>query len=476
MTTLKNNIIRDIVGWLFNDEDDPISASKYVFKYQFNQNLSVYILFLGIVAFFLLPSDAISNTNIFNISIPEPSHLWYGIENRGLALSYIHLVELFFAFLIVWFFIKKSIVGQIDFKVDSILIVGIAFYALSMFSLIVSYHSTHQYILDRFPLDGLINWGKAFAIYFLLLQILDKQSISQLFKVLIYVSTILAIISIIAFFIFGYFIFQERFIGWRVNVLGMGVNTGGIFLSSIAILSYILSKNCRIYRLYFVIQTLGVLLTGSRAAILALLFSIIIYHILFSGAIRPKYFPRVILFSVVLAMLTILFMFTNIISWLGDVTGFTIFSRLSSFSNITNDQSSLGRLLIWYNYIQIYSESLLFGIGNSDWLIEIISRNYNYPHSVPHSHNFFLQTLIKGGIVATLPILVVFIYNYRNALTSVKNSIHHTASLSIMPLLIFGLMDYGFWNQKIVYLFTILLFCMCYHNKANSIYVFKIPN
>lgn len=434
---------------------------------------STYILFLALITFFLFPAEVTSFGSMINYKIPKPTGLWYGIYKEGLTTSFINVVELVIFFVLFGLILQDLIRKRISIKIDSILIVLIWFYVVSLFSLVYNYNFTYSGILDIFPLDGVVNLGKAMLIYFILLQLADHSIIRKLLIVLLYIGLVLALVSIVAFFSFGYFTYQERYLGWRVNVLGMGVNTGGIFLSCIAMIAYNLKRERSVYYLYLVPIVLAILLTGSRQAFISLVVSIFIYHLL---VIRENKKGPLRFVSVFFVTLTIYFViaFTGVFGGLHQLSGFTVFARLGALEDIVTDVSAFSRIFIWWNYIRILSEHILFGIGNSDWLIEIISRPYGYPHPVPHSHSIIIQTLIKGGILATIPILWVFIRSELGALKSKPMSVHFIAGIAALPIILSGLIGYAFWNQKLVYLFTVLLFCLCYNNRKNPTYILKL--
>lgn len=162
----------------------------------------------------------------------------------------------------------------------------------------------------------------------------------------------------------------------------------------------------------------GILLTGSRSALLASFIALFIFGL---SRNNFSFFPRLIVFIAMIGFVTNQYFFNESFS-----------SRLFlEFGPGTANINLGGRIEIWIMSIEIALDSWLFGIGKSGFENEIFERFGLY--ATPH--NFFLELIIYSGLLGLILFMMFFGKVLLRAYQTYKYN-DYFGLYMIMPLLI----------------------------------------
>ncbi|MFN8578642.1 MAG: O-antigen ligase family protein [Candidatus Sericytochromatia bacterium] len=196
-----------------------------------------------------------------------------------------------------------------------------------------------------------------------------------------------------------------------------------------------------IYYLKLLISSISLFLTYSRGIITTLIFSLpfllkkkfirIIYLIPIFICIDSKWIDRVI-------------------------NSFDLGNRLIST-----------RLFIWEKSLKIIFNNP-FGVGILNF--EEYYKKYNYENFIliPHAHNWYLQTMTESGIIGTFLIFSIFFYIIYYLFKNLDKKQYYLP-LSLVAFSIFNLTDYTFWDIRIKFLLTIIVFIGFYKSNKTMI-------
>lgn len=145
-----------------------------------------------------------------------------------------------------------------------------------------------------------------------------------------------------------------------------------------------------------VIIGLGVFLTQTRAAWLAIVISIVIFFVK-----RPK-----IIIPAFLVIALFLILFKD-----------AILTRYITFVNFSSDVSTLGRFQAWYATYLLLTENFLTGYGFDAFLYYKDTVYSGYLLFLPHSHNTFLRGLLEMGLIG---VIIYFFLFFKAAVVSFK--------------------------------------------------------
>lgn len=194
---------------------------------------------------------------------------------------------------------------------------------------------------------------------------------------------------------------------------------------------YYLLNNKNIYLkiiasfLLFLLYTTVVLLT-SRAALLSLLFTSILYvsYYVFNFKVNLKTF--ILLIPPILLSYFSVTYFTS--------SNFNIVSKIQSISP-TSDTSTNYRIILWENAIDYISKHPIIGCGIGNWKVESLPywRDQLTGYTIPyHAHNDFLELSAETGLIGGLSYIFIFIFIFYGILKSFKsNKLHSIFLLSL---------------------------------------------
>jgi len=139
-----------------------------------------------------------------------------------------------------------------------------------------------------------------------------------------------------------------------------------------------------------------------------------------------------------------------------------IILQLSVISPIIDKGISLqGRFEIFKESLNLIKENPLFGTGLGTFRtvnnLEIGAEN-----DIHHAHNIYLQIAVERGLIALLVFLALLFVFYRESLATPPDGeylhlIKQALLIGITAVLIHGLVDYPFYNQRIALLFWMLV-------------------
>ncbi len=191
----------------------------------------------------------------------------------------------------------------------------------------------------------------------------------------------------------------------------------------------------RFLQILLILQTIGLMLTKSRGAIISCIIGLIL--LLFFKKFRY-------LIPVLIGFLFVFILnfekYTNLLS--------TVFSQ--------NYSTNLQRLEVWQTGLKILNDFPM-GIG-------ILNFENIYPHYLqanskflPHAHNWYLQTFIESGILGALTFYIFYFYLIYFVFKNL-NSKYTTIPVTLLCFSIFNLTDYVLTDNRICILLTIIIF------------------
>lgn len=227
---------------------------------------------------------------------------------------------------------------------------------------------------------------------------------TQVLKTIIYVSTLISLISLFVYFVFPemgkekIWFGDEKIISNRLGGV-TGANGAG-FISASAILlivvlkKYFDSSKEKIIPILFLINLTTLLLSESRTSIFAL--SIALIYIFFSSPNKSK----MIAMSFSVAVLIIL-VFT--------IDYDALLVSLSRSGNASEVTTGTGRVYIWQACSELISQKFFlgWGYGSSSFILPNYSESIG--HTPPHCHNILLQLTFSAGIFAAILFGIAFI-------------------------------------------------------------------
>ncbi len=146
-----------------------------------------------------------------------------------------------------------------------------------------------------------------------------------------------------------------------------------------------------------------------------------------------------------------------------------VMRRFMSIGDIS-DSSTYYRLLTWKSSLRAFSDNLFGGIGYGNSAFERVYPSYAYAgiEGTEHTHNLFLQIGLGMGIVGLLVFLVTVILFVQKGYLFVTGAerdenVNATAAsvTAIIAALIMGMFDYIWYNNRILFLFFVIMGIAC---------------
>lgn len=147
----------------------------------------------------------------------------------------------------------------------------------------------------------------------------------------------------------------------------------------------------------------------------------------------------------------------------------SIWSRFTSIANLS-DSSTAYRIYTWKGTMNTVKETGIFGIGYGDASFQAVYPSYAYSgiEASPHSHSLLLQILVCMGIVGLVVFAIVIFLNFQKCFEFIKEYKYDSSTVyviaavsSAIAALTMGIFDYIWYNQRIFYLFWIVLAIGC---------------
>jgi O-antigen ligase len=194
--------------------------------------------------------------------------------------------------------------------------------------------------------------------------------------------------------------------------------------------------------------------TGSKGAIIGLIFSLFIFLIIYKQKILSLILP--IIFSLPLVF----------VSPLADKFGTMYHSLLNidinNIANSTVENASENERIYYYKFsIQKITNNPLLGIGPNNFesmLKNDLKKNNLNIRAADHAHNDFLDLFVKFGFVALVVFLYILYYFAKPALLYKKLWFSELALLNIFSQLGYMMTQSQFAHQQSIVFFTVLLY------------------
>lgn len=199
-----------------------------------------------------------------------------------------------------------------------------------------------------------------------------------------------------------------------------------------------------IYLLFDFIMVFSVFLTGSRAAIIAIVLAVVFFLLIYVFKLKTRIYKKVLFIIFVFACFFIIY--TKAETILPDFLYNRMFGNLL---NGLNDRSNTERLALWNYGIENFVKRILFGygVGNFNYYVRQI-----WPqHTVVVAHNTFLDFLLDSGLVGCSLILIMLFQNIKG-LFSKRGVVFLPLLLCLVitSFIVGGERTYFFWNGFII--------------------------
>lgn len=462
-TSVKNSIFgRTLFKQIFGFSDEAFDNKKSNSLGRGNYMLLLGLL-LGFLTFFIHPS-IILIISLFAIVLaliavsPE-----IGVLITVFSIPFLSFFQTptailaIFIVITTFFYIIKVIRGKRVFKLEipdfCVLLFAIVILISSIFSA-GGNESVYAAITSCILMLG----------YFLFVNLMRTEKwIKRCIVALISSASIVAIIGVFEF-IFGgesnKWLDQEfhQIIKTRVVSLFGNPNILAVFLTMIFPFIIAFSIRAKERNSRFLTKLLAVafiaciVFTWSRAAWVALIIGALVFAILYT----KKSFR---IFGVAILTIPLLPMVLP--------TG--IIERFLSITNLS-DTSIAYRIYTWKGTLSAIGDFWFGGIGYGDSAFQSIYPSYASPgaEAAPHAHSLTLQIFLCMGIVGLFIFVAVIFFNFQKCFEYIKNNgesdtrVFVIASVvSVISMLIMGVFDYVWYNQRIFYLFWLILSIGC---------------
>lgn len=308
----------------------------------------------------------------------------------------------------------------------------LALFLIGLFSILISYES-------YYPIVSIL---KGLSLILLaccllcVLSVINFQMSGEIRNKLIKVYVIMALVVVISNFL--YYLYSPstsfilgRFRGWFTNPNGIGAMYGIFFIP--LIYSEVINDSRYLYKvsifIMLILTTIHIVMSQSRAGILAAITGIIIFHFF-----RYKYINR----------LKVVFIIVTVISLLYTFTPNNVIQRYVYRNE--PEVSGSSRLLIWQDLLQNIEDRpwLGTGLGVSDTGITGVDIVYKTGGYTQEKSNSYLAMLEELGVVGTsifvllvlLPLFRIMVFTYRS-----NNETSHQTNAIFIAIVWAGLVN-----------------------------------
>lgn len=423
---------------------------------QKKNNMRLLGLLIGIIiglAFFLLPlkSAIIAIGGLATVTIIL-LYTEYGIYLIALAVPLVSLKYTLLLFLLtVVSFVIKLIVDK-EFKIKKIPFgySAILFIIPLIFSAFTSFTKGES-------LQKLVVYLMAFAILFLIVNLIDSKK--KLYYLIL--AIILASLLVSFYGLYQYKVGAAVKESWVDKELNPDLRTrvystlenpnilAEYLLMAIPLaFAFFWTSKKKLNKLFFLlvvgIQFLCILLTFSRGGWIGLAFAMIIYAI---------FVDRRLIFLYLLAGIALLIVSPEV-----------VMTRIATIGN-TQDTSTAYRFPLWMAAFDMIRDFWITGVGLGPMAFKAIYPQYmRLGIMAVHTHNIYLQMFVETGVFGFIGFLFFMFNNARcNLITYVKGIDKRARTIaiavlsSIAGLGLHGLVEYIFFDNKIIIMLWILL-------------------
>jgi len=349
-------------------------------------------------------------------------------------------------------YVFKIIRGKRIIKVELLDIAVIVFGVIIYFGGVISVGGEISY------LSALLT-GSLMIGYFLVVNLMRTQKwLNRCFIALISSATLVSVMGVLQYF-FGTlnvsWLDRDYFpdIKGRVTVLFENSNVLAVYLVMIfpLILCSVLHSSGRNRVLAFISSLsvfLCVIFTWSRGAWVALIFSVLLYFLIYSK-------------KTVRFLCSLIFIIPFAVFLLPD----NIVRRFMSIGDMA-DSSISYRVYTWKGTLNAIRENLFGGVGYGTETYRDIYPTYSYAgmEAAEHSHSLYLQLWFSLGIIGLIIFCVLMFLFVQQSLENIKIASDNqnrmqTAAVfcSVIAALIMGAFDYIWYNYRVFFVFWIMI-------------------
>lgn len=405
-------------------------------------------LFLAVLFLFLL-SPALLMDDISLINLSQPDFIRYKLWLASVNFLDITVLTVF----VILVTLRPYSILNVVLKPEIIIVMVVTLcgVALGVFNGI-------DYFIY---IDGIIYTIRFLIVYILTAYFLKHKYgfLEELKTVIIFSSIILVTGSILAW-VMGY----QGIMGGRINALGMGPHVTAIFYIFVMfmIFSNLKHGKCsdklnyssgKFFCLFaLAILSFGILLTGSRRALLYLVIAYLFFYFYIIRSVHVKFIFAIPV--IILAFISLIYI-NDILLFLSD-NGINIAGRILEMLNGKESVSNDGRFSMWWQVSKLF-EQYPYGVGLSDWFIQKVMGNYGWDS---HTHNLILQFYFKYSFS-----IILFSYFLVSIFIGIKKRIIYAVPLLIMFVDSMG--GYILWNQKAMYIVCLFFVLLFYFNRRD---------
>ena len=464
---LANSIRNSIVGRAIFKDSFGFSDECFENKKTTTKSRGNFMLLLGLLAglstFFIHPAVILTLIAIFVTIILIATTPEIGVLLSIVAipfLSLFNLSTLLLAILIsitTFFYIIKVIRGKRTFKLE---IVDLAVLAFGILIIISSFYSAGGVFSS---IEAVISFVLLLG-YFLFVNLMRTEIwIKRCIIALVSSASVTVLIGIYEFIFSGSnnnWLDQSFHSIIKLRIVSLFENPNILAMFLVIVFPFLLAltfqskrRNTKfLSKLLILLFIACIIFTWSRGAWLAIIFGTLAFALIKS----QKSFR---FFGVAILSLPIISMLLPDSIWL----------RFTSIFNFA-DTSTAYRIYTWKGTFNAIKETGPFGIGYGDSAFQAVYPSYSYAgiESAPHSHNLILQILICMGILGAIVFCIAIFLNFQKCFEYIKtnkqdpSNIYVIAAISsTIAALTMGIFDYIWYNQRIFYLFWIVLAIGC---------------
>lgn len=468
--SIKNSIVgRSIFKETFGFSDESFENKKTNTKSRGNFML-LFGLLAGLSTFFVHPAVILTIIAVFVTILLIATAPEIGVLISIIAIPFLSFSSAPSALLVMlvlittFFYIIKVIRGKRTFKLE---IVDLAVLAFGVLIIISSFYSAGG---SKSSLEAAISFILMLG-YFLFVNLMRTEKwIKRSVIALVASASITVLIGIFEFVFSGannnwldqsfHSIIKLRIVSLfeNPNILAMFIVMVFPFLLALVFQSK--RKNTKFLTKLLVILFIAcIIFTWTRGAWLAIILGTLAFALIKSR----KSFR---FFGVALLSLPVISMLLPDSIWL----------RFTSIFNLA-DTSTSYRIYTWKGTFNAIKETGPFGIGYGDSSFQAVYPTYSYAgiESTPHSHSLILQILICMGVIGAIVFCIAIFLNFQKCLEYIKTNSQDQSSVyviaavaSTIAALTMGIFDYIWYNQRIFYLFWIVLAIGCAYVRVGN--------
>ncbi len=218
---------------------------------------------------------------------------------------------------------------------------------------------------------------------------------------------------------------------FRASVFIGSPMTLAVLLAFVAVICFYLynRKSQKKYLLYFLVNVLGIIFTGSRAPLVALIIGLaVMYATLFdNGKMSRNTFSRLLFFAGIgVSVIVIVFAFGNRIQFSNAAIN-QLITRMASTFNFTSEWGNMERLRRWTYYLSVFKENIFTGIGIAKTSAAVSTNQIIASAHGVTTESGVIGRLVESGIIGTG---LYYIFFYRLLLLVKNNNADESTSLA----------------------------------------------